>query len=137
VTRSATICAAVAVLALAGCGGSSLSKKDLQKEAEAVQSLAAEGALVAQGVEEGRTTGTFVRVHTEYLGKAAAKVDSELGSKHASGSLDTKRAQTAMLAALVSADLDELHRAPGDRTVAARVRSELEQHAGDAEELAK
>jgi hypothetical protein len=134
----ATIWLAIAVLATAGCGGGgTLSKKDLQKQAEAVQSFAAEGALVAQGAQEDRTTDAFVRVHTEYLAKAVTKVESELSSKQASGSLDDKRARVATLASVVSKDLDQLHRNPGDRALAARLKSELAKHAATAEELAK
>ena len=133
----ATIGLAIAVLAAAGCGGGTLSKKELQKQAEAVESYAAEGALVAQSVQQGRTTDTFVRVHTEYLVKAAAKAGSKLESAHASGSLDDKRAEALELAEKVETDLDRLHRSPGDRALAARVRSELERLALDAEELAK
>jgi len=67
------MCLAVTVLALVGCGDSTLSSKELQTQAEAVQSFAAEGALVAKGVEQARMTETFVRVHTDYLAKAARK----------------------------------------------------------------
>jgi hypothetical protein len=118
-------------------GGTTLSKKDLQTQAGAVESFAAEGALVAQGVQEDRTTTTLVRVHTEYMVKALAKVDSALSSKHASGGLEDKRVRAAKLAYLVSQDLDELHRAPGDRAMAARIRSDLEKHAVTAGDLAK
>jgi hypothetical protein len=129
---------AIAVLATAGCGGGgTLSKKDLQKQAEAVQSLAAEGAVVAQGVQEARTTDTFVRVHTQYLAKATTKVQSELSSKHASGSIDDKRARAAELASTVAKALEQLHRDPGDKALATRLRLELEKHAIAAEELAK
>jgi hypothetical protein len=114
-----------------------LSKKELQKQAEAVQSFAAEGALVAQGAQQGRTTDTFVRVHTEYLAKAARKVESELGSKHASEGLDQKREEATKLASLVAQDLDRLHRDPGDRALAARLRLALAKNAATAEELAK
>ena len=102
-----------------------------------MQSFAAEGALVAQGAQERRTTNTFVRVHTEYLAKAVTKVESELSSKQASRSLDDKRVRAATLASLVSKDLDQLHRDPGDRALAARLRSQLAKHAATAEELAK
>ena len=49
-SRLATIGVALAVLAFSGCGGGgTLSQEELQKEFEAIQSLAAEGALVADG----------------------------------------------------------------------------------------
>ena len=67
----------VVFLAAAGCGGGgSVSQKDVQKQFAAIQSLAAEGALVADGAAEGRTTDVFVRVHTGYLDKAARKVEA-------------------------------------------------------------
>ena len=131
------MCLAVAVLALVGCGDSTLSSKELQKQAEAVQSFAAEGALVAKGVEQARTTDTFVRVHTDYLAKAARKVETELSSKQASGSLDQKRKDAARLALLVSLNLERLHRHPGDQALAGELGSELEDDAAAAEKLAK
>ena len=137
-SRGTTICLAIAIVATAGCGGGgTLSKKDLQKQAEAVQSFAAEGALVAQSAEEGRSTDTFVRVHSEYLTKAARKVETELGSKHASGGLEQRREDTSKLALLVSEHLDRLHRNPGDRDLAARLSLALAKNAASAEELAK
>ena len=135
--RGAWIPLALVVAATSCGGGGTLSKKELQKQAEAVQSFAAEGALVAQGAQQGRTTETFVRVHTEYLAKAARKVERELGSKHASEGIEQKREQATKLASLVSQDLDRLHRDPGDRVLAARLRLALAKNAAAAEELAK
>jgi hypothetical protein len=45
--------------------------------------------------------------------------------------------RTAKLASLVSKDLDQLHRDPGARSLASRLRSQLAKHAVTAEELAK
>jgi hypothetical protein len=126
------------VLALAGCGGgSTLSKKELETQAGAVESFAAEGALFAQGAQEGRTTDAFVRVHTEYMAKAVRKVETQLDSTHASGSLEAKRKGASRLALLVALNLDRLHRAPGDKALAAQLRREFEDNAAAAKELAK
>ena len=61
---------------LAGCGGGSqtLDAEALKKQAEAIESLAAEGALLAADVSEGDTTSPFARVHAEALGKNAETV---------------------------------------------------------------
>jgi hypothetical protein len=68
VPLKAWIWLALVLLPVAACGGGgTLSTKAFQKQAESLQSLAAEGALVADGTAEGRTTETFVSVHTEYL----------------------------------------------------------------------
>ena len=69
-------------LGLAGCGGGSqtLDAEALKKQAEAIESLAAEGALLAADVSEGDTTRPFVRVHAEALGKNAETVEAGRGS---------------------------------------------------------
>ena len=125
------------LLTLAGCGGGSLSTKELQTQAGTVQSLAAEGALVADGAQHGRSTDVFVRVHSRYLAEAARKVESTLASATAGGSLEAKRIRTVELASSVSDDLDQLHRAPGDQALAAELKSDLTELASAAEQIAE
>jgi hypothetical protein len=105
-------------------------------EAEALQSLAAEGALVAGGVAEARTTGTYVRVHSEYLLEAARTLQSKLASESARGTLEARRAKAARLAGRVADDLARLNRAPHDRALAGRLTSQLLPIARQAERLA-
>ena len=110
--RLATVGVTLALLALAGCGGGgTLSKEELQKQYEAIQSLAAEGALVADGAADGRTTETFVAVHSLYLSEAAGKIETDLRS--------AKGPQPAVsLARQVADDLDRLHEEPDDPALA-------------------
>jgi hypothetical protein len=129
---------ALLVLPTAACGGGgTLSAKAFQKQAESLQSFAAEGALVAEGTADGRATETFVSVHTEYLGKAATKVETELGSAQASGGLEEKRKRALRLAGRITDELGQLHRTPDDRVLAARLAAELRDEADAAETLAK
>jgi predicted outer membrane protein len=137
VRREALILLALAVLFSAGCGGGPMSKKDLQKQTEAVQSFAAEGSLLADQAARGRSTEPFVRVHTEYLDKALKKVETELKRPVADAQLKETQAASLMLAGQLSDELGQLHRAPGDRNVAARVKSDLADVADSAEKLAK
>jgi hypothetical protein len=137
VPRTALIWLALLALATAGCGSTTLSKKDLQKQAEWIQSLAAEGSLVAQQSAQDRTTETFVRVHTQYMDEAAKKIGKELDAKHASGSLERKRMAAVRLADSLSSELGRLHDAPGDRHLASELERELRQIADDAQRLAK
>ncbi len=125
------------VVVAASCGGGALSEKSLQTQAAAIQSLAAEGALVAGGVAEGRTTEVFVRVHTDDLLKEARKVQAKLDSESAGGTLERKRKTAARLPGRVAQELEQLHRAPGDRALAGRLKSMLERLADDAKQLAK
>jgi hypothetical protein len=131
VVRLATVGVALAVLALSGCGGGgTLSNEELQKQYEAIQSLAAEGALVADGVADDRTTETFVAVHSLYLSEAAGKVETELRSANGPE-------QAVSLARRVAEDLDRLHDEPDDPALARRLSEQLQASAADAEERAK
>jgi hypothetical protein len=129
---------ALLVLPAAACGGGgTISTKAFQKQAESLQSFAAEGALVAEGTADGRTTETFVSVHTEYLSKAATKVETKLRSAQAAGELEEKRKSALRLAGRITDELGQLHRAPDDRRLAARLAAELRNEADAAEKLAK
>ena len=125
---------ALGLLLLAGCGGGgSASQKDIQKQFEAIQSLAAEGALVADGAADGRTTDVFVRVHTGYLDEAARKVQAQLSSEHASGAAERDRIRAARLASNVADQLARLGDDPGDHETARRIQKQLERDAALAE----
>ena len=125
------------VLLLAGCGGGgSVSQTDVQKQFEAIQSLAAEGALVAGGAAQGRTSDVFVRVHTGYLDDAARKVATKLSSAQASGAVDRDRERAERLASRVADELERLSDDPGDRAGARRIQEQLERDAALAERRA-
>ncbi len=128
---------ALGLLLLAGCGGGgSASQEDIQKQFEAIQSLAAEGALVADGAADGRTTDVFVRVHTGYLDEAARKVEAQLSSARASGAAERDRVRAARLASSVAGELASLGDDPGDREAAHRIQQRLERDAALAERQA-
>ena len=127
----------VLLVVAAGCGGGgSVSQNDIQKQFEAIQSLAAEGVLVADGAADGRTTDVFVRVHTGYLDKAARKVEGQLSSAHASGATERDRVRAARLASSVSDQLARLGADPSDDEAAHRIQRGLERDAALAERLA-
>ena len=128
---------ALLVVLLDGCGaGGSVSQKDVQKQFEAIQSLAAEGALVADGAADGRSTDVFVRVHSGYLNRAADKVATELSSARATGAVDRKRVRGARLATHVADRLSTLADDPGDSPGARRIATQLRVDAALAERLA-
>jgi hypothetical protein len=128
-----TLPALIVLLAVSGCGGgSSVSRSELQKQFAAIQSLAAEGALVADGAADGRSTDVFVRVHTGYLDEAAQKIATKLSS----GADDRDRARGARLAAEVSSRLAALGSEPGDRAQARRIAAQLRRDAAIAERQA-
>jgi hypothetical protein len=127
----------LAVLALCSCGGGELTTDALRKDAEAVQSTAAEGALLAQGVSEGRSTATFARVHSGSLEEQANAVATRLAAAGSAPGLNERQRRTQRLATMVAADLALLGDEPDDRAAAARIAKRLEAEAAAAERLTR
>jgi len=63
VLRAAPPLLAILAALVAGCG----APGSLEQQAEEIESVAAEGALLAQGAAEEDTTATFTRVHARNL----------------------------------------------------------------------
>jgi hypothetical protein len=135
--RRKGVCLAALAFALAGCGGGALGKHALTKDVESIQSLAAESALLATQVAHGDVTGTFVRVHTQYLGRVSGSLERTLAKARVPEGLADKRRRAVRLAGLVDRDLELLHEHPDDRALGQRLAAELERVAKQAEELAK
>jgi hypothetical protein len=126
---------AIASFLAVGCGGGgTLSRDSLRKEAESVQSVAAEGALLAHDAADGRTTTPFASVHSSVLAESADKVAQKLESADVEPGLKQDRARVVRLATRIEEELDQLD--PNDRAAAQRIADELEQAAKAAEELA-
>jgi uncharacterized protein (UPF0333 family) len=119
--------ALVVLLALlaSACGSSgTLSASALTKESTALQSLAAEGALLARDSAAGRTTGIYTRVHSQDLYKVASKSAKSLQSATTKPALQPKLRMVASLASKVSADLKRLGHA--SKAEQSRLAHELE-----------
>jgi hypothetical protein len=104
-----------AALLAAGCG---VPQDPVQQE-EMVASVAAEGALLAEGAAAGSTTGVFTREHATALRKLLGELRP---------AIDERR--LARRADAVDAALADLAAAPGDRRRAARVERRLAGLAG-------
>ena len=128
---------ALSLLLVPACGGGGeLSAEALKKEAESIQSFAAEGALLARDVADGRSTAPFARVHAGELANNAAKLEQTLASALPAPGVEVDHDRAVHLAARVATTLKELEQAPGDADAARRVQRELEAAAKQAEELA-
>jgi hypothetical protein len=127
---------ALSLLLVPACGGGELSAEALKKEAESIQSFAAEGALLARDVADGRSTAPFARVHAGELATKAAKLAQTLASARPAPAVEADHARAVDLAARVAATLKELEQVPGDADLARRLQRELEAAAKQAEELA-
>jgi hypothetical protein len=93
----------------AGCGGGSkLGAKTLWQQSKSLQSLAAEGALLAQDAVSGKTTRTYTCEHSSDLYKAASQAEASLRAAKTEPTLEPKLRQLAALAAQVRAALKRL-----------------------------
>jgi hypothetical protein len=125
------------VLAVAGCGAAGeLTESGLRKQAEAVQSTAAEGALLAGDVARDRTTEPFARIHSGELVGQAKSAGTSLRAVEAPTALQADRKRAVAVAADVQRALDRLHEAPTDQLLARRIERQLERDAQRAAELA-
>ena len=97
------------VLLAAGCGsGGKLGAKELSQQSKLLQSLAAEGALLAQDAVSGNTTRIYTREHSSDLYKAASKVEASLEAAKTEPALQPKLRQLTALAAQIGAALKRL-----------------------------
>jgi hypothetical protein len=95
-----------------------------------VQSLAAEGGLLAGDASRGRSTATFVRVHAAELGKAASASATVL----AKGRTPRARALTT-LARRTARELERLSQSDSNRAAQRLLAAQLERAAARAERL--
>jgi hypothetical protein len=126
----------ILVLLGAGCGsGGQLGAKALSQQSKSLQSLAAEGALLAQDAVSGKTTRIYTREHSSELYKAASKVEASLKAAKIESALQPKLRQLAALVTQVSAALKRLGGASkeGQRALG----RELQTAAGESEKIGK
>ena len=121
-TRSVRRVAVLVVVVVAGCGSSG----SVEKQAEDVASIAAEGALLAHDASEGDTTGPFTRVHARELAKKADKLAPEI-----------RNSELSHVARSVDQDLERLADDPGDEAGAAQLEKRLDDASRRAEEIGK
>jgi hypothetical protein len=104
------VLALLAGILLAACGGSggTLNAASLAKQSEAVQSLAAEGALLAGDSAAGRSTATFRREHSSELAKVAASTASSLRAGTTTPALQPQLRALRVISGRVSVALGQL-----------------------------
>jgi hypothetical protein len=135
IRRAFAVAIAILGAGVAGCGGGALDADALAKEVDAVASLAAEGALLADGAARARTTTAFTRVHADELVATATEEAKKLKASTVPRGLGRRAADAARLASEVATLIERLARAPGDRAAARRIAVELDEAAAAAKRL--
>jgi len=80
----------VAVLALVGCNGGTVDRHALTNDSATLDSIACEGAIVANGVARGRTTVFFAREQAEELRIQASNLADALGRRLTAPGLEAR-----------------------------------------------
>jgi hypothetical protein len=123
VLRVVVIAASVAVLA--GCNGGTVDRHALTNDSATLDSIACEGALLADQVVDGKTTTNFTREQAEELAIQSANLADALARRPALPSIEQKVRAKARDASRLAQTLHRLQHNPSDRTVAAAVERQL------------
>jgi hypothetical protein len=131
-TRVLLTLALLLAVVVSGCG-TSTPPSALAKQAAAVQSLAAEGALLAGDAADGRATGVYRREHSSELAAAASKAATALDRAKTTPALEPRLRRLHRIAVRVSAQLKHLEGA--SKAGARAVERELQAAADSSEKL--
>jgi hypothetical protein len=127
VRRAALLAALVA--ALAACNGGTVDRHALKQDSEAVDSLACEGALLANDVGKGSTTHNFVEVHAGELAQRASNFADALSERPTLSAIEREVRAEARKAGAIAGLLDRVKEYP-NRPVAESLRDRLEKRGG-------
>ena len=114
-----------ACIALAGCNGGTVDRHALTKDAEAVDSLACEGRLLAEDAADGDGTSAFLRVHSGELAQSASNFADALAERPTSARIEEDVRALARRAGRVAGLLDTLGGVRDDRRRARELERKL------------
>jgi hypothetical protein len=126
--RGALLVTLLAVL-LAACNGGTVDRHALKQDSDAIDSLACEGALLANDVGKGATTHNFVEVHAGELAQTASNFADALSERPTLPAIERDVRAEARKAGQIAGLLDRLKEDP-DRPAAESLRDRLENQGG-------
>jgi hypothetical protein len=119
------------VATLAACNGGTVDRHALKQDSDAIDSLACEGALLANDVGKGATTHNFVEVHAGELAQTASNFSDALSERPTLPAIERDVRAEARKAGQIAGLLDRLKGDPG-RPAAESLRDRLEKQGGCA-----
>jgi hypothetical protein len=120
---SVVVCAAVA----SGCNGGVVDRHALLRDRERLDSIACEGAVVADSVRRDRTLARFVSVHTGELETQASNLADALGSRDTERGIESQVRAQSRRAATLARLLERIADHPSDRRAARQIGRQLQQ----------
>jgi hypothetical protein len=115
--------------ALAACNGGTVDRHALKQDSDAIDSLACEGALLANDAGKGATTHNFVEVHAGELAQTASNFGDALSERPTLPAIERDVRAEATKAGVIAGLLEQLMEDP-DRPVAESLRDQLEKQGG-------
>jgi hypothetical protein len=120
---------AVLVAPLAACNGGTVDRHALEQDSDAIDSLACEGAVLANDVRKGATSHNFVEVHAGELAQRASNFADALSERPTLPAIERDVRAEARKAGVIAGLLEQLKEDP-DRPAAASLRDQLEKQGG-------
>ena len=115
---------------LAGCNGGTVDLHALKNDSEAIDSLACEGALLANQVAHDASTSAFTRVHAGELATRASNFEDALSERPTTPGIEKAVREEAAKAGRIAALLGELESNPTDSQRTAELKGGLDQAGG-------
>jgi hypothetical protein len=123
---------ALIVLLLAGCNGGTVDQHALDKDSEAIDSLACEGALLADEIAHTASHTPFSRVHAGELYTRAANFQDALSTRPTTPGIEKAVREEARKAGAIADLFDQLASDPSNPQLAATLRPKFQQQGGCA-----
>jgi hypothetical protein len=123
---------ALIVLLLAGCNGGTVDQHALDKDSEAIDSLACEGALLADEIAHTASHTPFSRVHAGELYTRAANFQDALSTRPTTPGIEKAVREEARKAGAIADLFDQLAADPSNPQLAATLRPKFQQQGGCA-----
>jgi hypothetical protein len=119
--QAASLLLFLLAFALAGCNGGTVDQHALDKDSEAIDSLACEGALLAHEIANTASLTTFSRVHAGELYTRAANFQDALSTRPTTPGIEKAVRDEAKKAGQVAALFDQLAADPSNPELAAKL----------------
>jgi hypothetical protein len=120
------------ILALVGCNGGTVDPHALKNDSDAIDSLACEGALLANEIANTASTTPFSRVHAGELAVRASNFEDALSERPTTPGIEKAVREEARKAGAIADLLEQLESNPTDAGLAARLKQRLEKQGGCA-----
>jgi hypothetical protein len=119
--RQAVVLFVLLAFVLAGCNGGTVDQHALDKDSEAIDSLACEGALLAHQIANTASLTTFSRVHAGELYTRAANFEDALSTRPTTPGIEKAVRDEAKRAGRVAALFDQLAADPSNPELASKL----------------